>query len=86
MVSLLASFEDSGYIYLIFDACMRGDLFQLLSKHKGSLSEEFVAASVSPWVKKNLSAGPHAATAATSAHASHPCLLQLHMLSAPPCC
>lgn len=34
-------------VYLVFEACMRGDLYQLLVKEKPNISEHFVAHSVS---------------------------------------
>lgn len=46
MVNLLSSFEDDDYVYLVFEACMRGDLYQLLVKQKGAMTERFVATQV----------------------------------------
>ena len=43
---MLADFEDKASIHLVFEACMRGDLYGLLMKNRGSLHEEFVCTKV----------------------------------------
>lgn len=47
VVLLLGAFEDKSMIYLVFEACMRGDLYQLLMRNRGTLHEEFVVTKVS---------------------------------------
>ncbi|PNW85396.1 hypothetical protein CHLRE_03g184450v5 [Chlamydomonas reinhardtii] len=46
VVALLAAFEDKTMIYLVFEACMRGDLYQLLMRNRGTLHEEFVVTKI----------------------------------------
>lgn len=46
VVLLLGAFEDKSMIYLVFEACMRGDLYQLLMRNRGTLHEEFVVTKV----------------------------------------
>jgi hypothetical protein len=46
IVLLLASFETDDLVYLVFEACLRGDLYQLLVKEKSNINEHFVAHSV----------------------------------------
>lgn len=48
-MALLAAFEDKTMIYLVFEACMRGDLYQLLMRNRGTLHEEFVVTKVRTW-------------------------------------
>lgn len=48
VVAMLAAFETEPKLYLVFKACMRGDLYQLLMKEPTRrLNEELVASSVS---------------------------------------
>ncbi|GFH20929.1 protein kinase domain-containing protein, partial [Haematococcus lacustris] len=42
VVTLLASFDTSEFVYLVFEACMRGDLYQLLLREKGRLDEQYL--------------------------------------------
>ncbi|PNH12415.1 Serine/threonine-protein kinase ark1 [Tetrabaena socialis] len=46
VVGLLSAFEDKAMIYLVFEACMRGDLYQMLMRNRGTLHEEFVVTKV----------------------------------------
>ncbi|KAG2499859.1 hypothetical protein HYH03_002150 [Edaphochlamys debaryana] len=46
VVAMLAAFEDKSMIYLVFEACMRGDLYQLLMRNRGTLHEEFVVTKI----------------------------------------
>ncbi|KXZ56737.1 hypothetical protein GPECTOR_1g664 [Gonium pectorale] len=46
VVALLSAFEDKSVIYLVFEACMRGDLYQLLMRNRGTLHEEFVVTKI----------------------------------------
>eukprot|EP00798_Chlamydomonas_sp_ICE-L_P003477 gene3478-13538_t len=43
---LVCSFEEDETVFLIFEACLHGDLYQLLARHKGQLTEEFVVEQV----------------------------------------
>eukprot|EP00798_Chlamydomonas_sp_ICE-L_P009752 gene9752-7627_t len=46
VVQLLSSFEEDACVYLVFEACMHGDLYQLLVRHRGELTEEFIVVQV----------------------------------------
>lgn len=46
VVKMLASFEDTELIHLVFEACMGGDLYKLLSRQQGELTEEYVCMQV----------------------------------------
>ncbi len=44
---MLAAFEDDAKVYIVFKACMRGDLYQLLMKEPSrQLAERLVATTV----------------------------------------
>uniref|UniRef100_A0A7R9V348 Protein kinase domain-containing protein n=1 Tax=Chlamydomonas euryale TaxID=1486919 RepID=A0A7R9V348_9CHLO len=46
VVRLDHAFEDDTCVYLVFDPCMKGDLYQLMMKQNGRLQESFVACQV----------------------------------------
>lgn len=46
VVKMLASFEDTELIHLVFEACMGGDLYKLLSRQQGELTEDYVCMQV----------------------------------------
>ncbi|GIL42968.1 hypothetical protein Vafri_787 [Volvox africanus] len=46
VVRLLAVFEDKAIIYLVFEACMGGDLYAHLMRNRGTLHEEYIVTKV----------------------------------------
>ncbi|MEW5301958.1 MAG: hypothetical protein WDW36_004781 [Sanguina aurantia] len=46
VVRMLASFEDTELIHLVFEACMGGDLYKLLVRQPGKLTEEYICTQV----------------------------------------
>eukprot|EP00798_Chlamydomonas_sp_ICE-L_P014084 gene14084-20036_t len=46
VVKLLTSFEEADMVYIVFEACMHGDLYQLMTRHKKELTEDFIAAKI----------------------------------------
>ncbi|GLC38958.1 hypothetical protein PLESTB_000465600 [Pleodorina starrii] len=46
VVGLLAVFEDTAMIYLVFEACMGGDLYAHLVRNRGTIHEEYVVTKV----------------------------------------
>ncbi|EFJ51962.1 hypothetical protein VOLCADRAFT_56153, partial [Volvox carteri f. nagariensis] len=46
VVGLLAVFEDKALVYLVFEACMGGDLYAHLIRNRGTLHEEYLVTKV----------------------------------------
>ncbi len=46
VVVLLEVFEDKAMVYLVFEACMGGDLYAHMMRNRGTLHEEYVVTKV----------------------------------------